>query len=105
MAIIEVCHMGPAAGSGAASAVVNHLGVVESHRICHREWSRIMTVNTACQGVMGPLLEPRRIRCRTWNRIMIVIATCRGGADLSIEVRPRLESGLRRSPGGTALMS
>ena len=53
---------------------------------------------------MGPLLEPRRIRCRTWNRIMIVVATCRGGADLSIEVRPRLESGLRRSPGGTALM-
>ena len=36
---------------------------------------------------------------------MIVVAICRGGADLSIEVRPRLKSGLRRSPGGTVLMS
>ena len=46
MAIAIARHVESVARSGAASAVVTHLGVVELHRIRRREWSRIMAVNT-----------------------------------------------------------
>ena len=96
MAIIGVCHVGPAAGSGAASAVVTHLGVVESHRIRRREWSRIVAVNTACQGEM----ELHRVRRREWSSV-VRYCGLPGGPDLSVEVwlESVARSGTRRSLG------
>ena len=51
MAITVARHVESVTGSGVASAVVTRQGVVESHRICRREWSRIVAVTTAYQGV------------------------------------------------------
>ena len=61
MAVIMARHVESVAGSGAASVVV-----------LAREWSRIVAVSTACQGVM----ELRRVRCREWSRTMAIIVTC-----------------------------
>ena len=69
MAIAAARHVESVARSGAASAVVTHLGVVELHRIRRREWSRIMAVNIACQGVM----RSHRVHRKKWSRVMAVI--------------------------------
>ena len=74
MAIAVACHVESVTGSGAASAVVTRQGVVESHRIRRREWSRIVTVTATCQRVM----ESRRVRRREWSRIMAVTTACQG---------------------------
>ena len=66
MAIAVARHVESVTGSGAASAAVTHQGVVESHRICCREWSRVMAVNTAWQGVM----ELRRVRRKEWSSVV-----------------------------------
>ena len=96
MAIVVARHVESVTGSGAASAVVTHHGVVESHRIRHREWGRIMAVNTACQGVM----ELRRARRREWSSV-VRYCGLPGGPDLSAEVRLEsvVRSGTRRSLG------
>ena len=88
MAIAVARHVESVTESGAASAVVTRQGVVESHRIRHREWSRIMVVSTACQGVM----ELRRVHRREWSSI-VHYCGLPGGPDLSAEVR--LESEVR----------
>ena len=74
MAIAVARHMELVTGSGAASAVVTHRRVVELHRIRRREWSRVVAVNTACQGVMGL----RRVRRREWSSIVAVNTACQG---------------------------
>ena len=96
MAIFVACHVESVTGSGAASAVVTRQGVVESHRIRRREWSRIVTVNTACRGVM----ELRRVRQREWSSVVRYCSLPRG-PDLSVEVRLESveRSGTRRSLG------
>ena len=81
MAIIVARHVESVTGSGAASTVVTRQGVVESHRIRRREWSRIVAIDTAYQRVMGPpqgVMEPCEIRYRKWNRIMVVIVIRQG---------------------------
>ena len=81
MAIVIARHVGPVAGSGAASVAASCQRVVESCSTCRRERSSIIVVDTACQRVMGPpqgVMEPRGIRYRKWNRIMVVIVTCQG---------------------------
>ena len=82
-----------------------------------------MTVDTACQRVMGlpqGVMEPCGIRYRKWNRIMVVIVTCQGAricrlklgsgrSPASVEVREGsscrlgswVEPDFRGSPGGT----
>ena len=94
MAITGVCHVESVMGSGAAFAVVTHHGVVGSHRICRGEWSRIVAINTACQGVM----ELRRVRRREWSSV-VRYCGLPGGPDLSVEVRLEsvARSGTRRS--------
>ena len=81
MAIVIVCHVGPVAGSGAASVAASCQRVVESRSTCRRERSRIVAVDIACQRVMGPpqgVMEPCGIHYRKWKRIMVVIVTCQG---------------------------
>ena len=92
MAIAVARHVESVTGSGAASTVVTRQGVVESHRICRREWSRIVAVNTACQGVM----ELRRVRRREWSSVVRYCGLS-GSPDLSVEVRLVARSGIRRS--------
>ena len=96
MAITVARHVESVTGSGAASAVVTHQGVAESHRSRRREWSKIVAVNMACQEIM----ELRRVRRREWSSV-ILYCGLPGGPDLSAEVR--LESvarfGTRRSLG------
>ena len=82
MAITVARHVESVTGSGAASTVVTHQGVVESHRIRCREWSRIVAVNMACQGVM----ELRRVHHRKWSSVVRYYGLP-GGPDLSAEVR------------------
>ena len=96
MAITGVCHVESVMGSGAAFAVVTRHGVVGSHRIRRREWSRIVAVNTACQGVM----ELRRVRRREWSSV-VRYCGLPGGPDLSVEVRLEsvARSGIHRSLG------
>ena len=67
-------HVESVAESGMASVVVTCQGVVEPHRIRHREWSRIVAITVACQRVM----EPRRIHRREWSRIVAVTMACWG---------------------------
>ena len=74
MTIAVARHVESVTESGAASAVVTRQGVVESHRIHHREWNRIVAVNTACQGVM----KMRRVLRREWSRIVAVNTACQG---------------------------
>ena len=78
MADTGVCHVESVTGSGAAFTVVTRHGVVGSHRICRREWSRIVAVNTACQGVM----ELRGVHHREWSRIVTVNTACQGVMEL-----------------------
>ena len=87
-------HVESGVGSGAASVVVTHQGVVESHRIRCRGWSRIVAIIMAYREVM----ELRRVRRREWSS---VVRHCGlpGGPDLSVEVRLEsvARSGIRRS--------
>ena len=85
MAIAVARHVESVTGSGAASAVVTRRGVVESHRIRRREWSRVVAVNTACQGVMGL----RRVRCKEWSS-GVRYCGLSGDPDLLAEVRLEL---------------
>ena len=81
MAIVIACHVGPVAGSGAASVAASCQQVVGSCSTCRREQSRIVAVDIACQRVMGPpqgVMEPCGIRYRKWNRIIVVIVICQG---------------------------
>ena len=102
MAIAVARHVESLTESGAASAVVTHQGVAESHRICRREWRRIMAVNMACQGIMGL----RRVRRREWSSVVRYCGLSGGngatqGPDLATEVRLEsvARSGTRRSLG------
>ena len=74
MAIAVARHVESVAGSGAASVVVTLQGVVESHRIRCRGWSRIMGIIAVCQGVM----EPCEIHRRKWSRIVAIAASRQG---------------------------
>ena len=47
---------------------------MEPRRIRRREWSRVVTVTAACQGVM----EPHRNRRKEWSRVVAVTAACQG---------------------------
>ena len=87
MVIAVAHHVESVTGSGAASAVVTYQGVVESHRICRREWSRIVAVNTACRGVM----KLRRVCHREWSSVVCYCGPPRG-PDLSAEVRLESEA-------------
>ena len=97
MAIAVARHVESVTESGATSAAVTRQGVMESHRICHREWSRIVVVKMAYQGVM----ELRRVRRREWSSV-VRYCGLPGGLDLSAEVRLEsvARSGSRRSPNG-----
>ena len=55
MAVTMARHVESVAESGAAFIVATHQGVVEPHSICHRKWSRIVAITTAClmEPVMG----------------------------------------------------
>ena len=73
VAIAVARHVESVTGSGAASAVVTHQEMVESHRIRHREWSRIVAINMACQGVMELLGSAAGS-----GAVLSVIVACQG---------------------------
>ena len=104
MAITGACHVESAMGSGAR--MLSHLASGWENRaisiagggagsrpfivacqavmeprgrgIRRREWSSVVTVTAACQGVM----ELRGIRRRKWSRAATVTAACRGVMEL-----------------------